>query len=208
MLHHPSPWFFPHCRKRPQCVWNSLWVELPWYRLCPPLQLPGRSWLWGGGVLGGFWMVFLGGTGGERESARSRWAWSVFTGRHSFLNSPIFLCYILYIEQWGFRYIKFQNIVKSTLDLDALGRHVHCSSVDNSTTSSIHWRQWRDCCTSFRHGLHGVVGMVSYTNTVFVTCYFCYMFSLGSSSGSTGSVRIYRSVCERHTSYIYRCIPT
>ena len=49
-----------------------------------------------------------------------------------------FLCYILYIDQWGFHFIEFQNIVKSVLDLDVLGRHVCCSSVDNSTTSSTH----------------------------------------------------------------------
>ncbi len=45
---------------------------------------------------------------------------SVFSGRHVSLNSPIFLCYILYIEQWGFHFIKFQTIVKSALDLDVL----------------------------------------------------------------------------------------
>jgi hypothetical protein len=82
--------------------------------------------------------VQLGGTGRGRENVRSRSTGSVFAGRHSFLNIPIFLFYILYNEQWGFRCIKFQNIVNSVLDFDSLERHVCCSSVDISTTSSTH----------------------------------------------------------------------
>ncbi len=58
------------------------------------------------------------------------------------LRTALFLLYILYIEQWEFRCIKFQTITKSSLHLDVLDRHVRCSSVDNSTTSSTHWRQW------------------------------------------------------------------
>ncbi len=92
--------------------------------------------------------------------------------------------------------------------LEALGRHARCSGFDTLTTSSTHWRQWRGCCTSFRHGLHGPVGMVSYAHAVYVICYFCYIFSLGPSSASTGSVQIYRSACQRHWPNIYRCIPT
>jgi hypothetical protein len=42
-------------------------------------------------------MVFLVGTGGERESARVSSVGSVFAGRRAPLNNPIFLCYILYI---------------------------------------------------------------------------------------------------------------
>jgi hypothetical protein len=49
-------------------------------------------------------MVFLVGVGGGRERVRARSVGSVFAGRHALLNSPIFLCYILYIEQWEFRY--------------------------------------------------------------------------------------------------------
>ncbi len=64
---------------------------------------------------------------------------------------------------------------KSALDHDTLGRHVHCSSFDNPSTCSTHWRQWRGYCTSFRHELHGAVGMVFYTHAVYVTCYFCYV---------------------------------
>jgi hypothetical protein len=105
--------------------------------------------------------------------------------------------FMLYILYWalGFCWIKFQSITKSALDLDALGGHVRCSSVDNSTTSSTRRGQlWRGCCTSFHHWLQGAVGMVSYAHVVYVTCYFCYMFSLGSSSGSSDRVRIYRRV--------------
>ncbi len=64
-----------------------------------------------------------------------------------------------------------------------LDRHMWCSSFDTLTTSSTHWRQWRGCCTSFRHGLRGAVGIVSCVHVVYVTCYFCCMFSLGPSSG-------------------------
>jgi hypothetical protein len=92
-----------------------------------------------------------------------------------------------------------QTISKGSTVLDTLTRHVHCSSIDNLTTSSTQWSVWRVCCTSFCHGLHVVVGLVSYTHVVYVTCYFCCMFSLGSSSGNTGSVRICRSECERNT---------
>jgi hypothetical protein len=116
-------------------------------------------------------------------------------------------CVWLYIEYWGFRCRKFQIFMKSVPDLDDLDRHVCSSSVDNSTSSCVHWRQWRVCCTSFHHGLHGVVGMVSYhsTHTVYVICYFCYMFNLGPSSWTTGVVVFgYIEVsCERYTPNIY-----
>jgi hypothetical protein len=71
----------------------------------------------------GYESFFWVGRGGVRESIRSRSTGSVFDGRHTFLNSPIFLCYILYIDQLGFLCIKFHRIVKSTLDLDNLDRH-------------------------------------------------------------------------------------
>jgi hypothetical protein len=44
-------------------------------------------------------MFFSRWVGGGRESDRIRAAGSVFAGRLAFLNRPIFLCYILYIEQ-------------------------------------------------------------------------------------------------------------
>jgi hypothetical protein len=88
-----------------------------------------------------FWVgcgwFFLGGRGRGRGDSRARTAESFFAGRRESPNS-LFYLYILYIEQWEFRCIKFQSIAKSALDLDALGRHVRCSSVDNSTTSSTH----------------------------------------------------------------------
>ncbi len=147
---------------------------------------------WGAGLdgeafLGRLWMVFfLGGRGRGRGNSRTRTPESFFAGRRESPNIPFFMLYIIY---W------------------AVGVSLH-SSVDNSTTSSTHWRQWRDCYTSFLHGLHWVVGMVSYAHAVYVTCYFCYMFSLGPSSARTGSVQIYRSVYELYTPYICRCIPT
>ncbi len=52
-----------------------------------------------GGVLGRLWMVFWVGRGGEEKA--------------SVVNSPIFYVTYLYIEQWGFRCIKFQRITKS-----------------------------------------------------------------------------------------------
>jgi hypothetical protein len=126
-------------------------------------------------------MVFSGRDGGGKRKRQVTSAGSVFTGRRALLNIHIFLCYILYIEQWKFRCCMLQTIVNGAR---------------------------RGCCTSFRHGLHRPVGMVSYAHTVYVTCYFCYIFTLGPSSASTGSGQIYRSACERYTPNIYRCIPT
>jgi hypothetical protein len=139
-------------------------------------------------------MVFLGGSGGGRENDRSRSAGSVFAGRRALLNSPIKICYILYmtshIEQWGFRIS------------DHRAPDPRCPG---QTSALFKFRQpddlchtlktvkARGCCTSFRHGLHGAVGMVSYTHVVYVTCYLCYIFSLEPSSGSIASFRIYRS---------------
>jgi hypothetical protein len=135
----------------------------------------GRSWWEAFWVCCGWFFSWVDG-GGEEETPGHVLVSHFFRRTTRVSEQPFFLCYILYIEQWEFRYIKFQTIAKSALDLDA---------------------QWRGWCTSFLHGLHGVVGMVSYTHVVYVTCYFCYMFSLGPSSGSTGSVQIYRSTCER-----------
>jgi hypothetical protein len=147
-----------------------------------------------GDVLGRLWMVFfLGGRGRGRGNSRS-WTTESFSQDDTSLRTSLSLCYVLYIKQWEFRFIKFQSIAKSSLDLDVLDWHVRCSSVDNSTTSSTHRRQCRCFCTSFRQGLHGAVGMVSYAHEVYVTCYFCYMFTLGPSLGSSDSVRIYRRV--------------
>jgi hypothetical protein len=72
--------------------------------------------LTGGGNLMGrhFWVgcgcFLLGGSGGAREIVRERSAGSVFAGRHTLSNNPIFVCCILYIEQWGFHYFIFQDI--------------------------------------------------------------------------------------------------
>ena len=70
----------------------------------------------------GFWeeSLFLcwGGRGRGRGSARASTA---FAGRRALSNSPIFLCYILYIEQRRFHCCMLQAIAKSALDLDALG---------------------------------------------------------------------------------------
>jgi hypothetical protein len=66
-----------------------------------PLRGPHSSFVDGGcsGNLRFFWVV----AGRGRESVRARSAGSVFTGRRALLNIPIFLCYVLYIEQWEFR---------------------------------------------------------------------------------------------------------
>jgi hypothetical protein len=62
------------------------------------------------------------GWGGGRERKRqgtfNRVGFHLTT--HVFKQTHV-LCYILYIEQWWIHYIKFQNIVKSVLDLDTLG---------------------------------------------------------------------------------------
>jgi hypothetical protein len=128
-------------------------------------------------------MVFLGETGGEREIVRTRLAWSVVTGRHAFLNSPIFYVIHYILSSGGFTASSFRASRK----------------VPSTSTT------WTDMCvvqvsTNRRP--------VSYAHVIYVTCYFCDMLSLGSSSGSTGSVRIYRSACKRYTPNIYRCLPT
>ena len=84
------------------------------------------------------WFFYWGGGGGEEETPGHGLLSRFFRRTTRVSEQPFFLCYILYIEQWEFRCIKFQSIAKSALDLDALGRHVRCSSVDNSTTSSTH----------------------------------------------------------------------
>jgi hypothetical protein len=61
-----------------------------------------------------FWVgcgcFFLGGAGGGKRMRQGTSAGSVFAGRRALLNSPIFLCYILYIEQWKFRCYMLQTI--------------------------------------------------------------------------------------------------
>ena len=49
------------------------------------------------------------GDGEDKKSARTCSAGSFFAGRHVFSNSPIFEGSILYIEEWGFLYVMFQN---------------------------------------------------------------------------------------------------
>ena len=85
----------------------------------------------GVGVLGGLWMVFLwvpcrGGTGvGKRQhqvtyitEGRFRWTTCVVKQSH-------FLCYMLYIEQWGFHCFMLQDHRERCPPiLDTLGRHV------------------------------------------------------------------------------------
>ncbi len=112
----------------------------------------GRSW-WEVFWVGCGWFFSWGDGGGEEETP-GHGLLSRFR-RTTRVSEQPFLCDILYIEQWEFHYIKFQSIVKSTLDLDALDRHFQWVEevVDNSTTSSTHWRQCRYCCTSFHHGL-------------------------------------------------------
>jgi hypothetical protein len=132
---------------------------------------------------------FLGGTGEGKRTRQGKYCRVVFGGDTRVQTAP------------------FGLFEERPPILDALGC-MHCSSWDSSTT--------------LLHALKTVKGLlhlvpprtprssgygVFYT-CVYVTCYFCYVFSLGSSSGSTGSVRVYRSVCERYTPNIYRCIPT
>ena len=74
------------------------------------------------------------------------------------------------------------------------GQTFHCSSVDNSTTSSTHWRQWRTAAPRSTTDSTEQWVWCFYAHAVYVICYFCHMFSLGPSSGSSGSVRIYRRV--------------
>jgi hypothetical protein len=112
-------------------------------------SIPGTThwwWkIWWGDVLGRLWMVFfLGGSGEGKRNSRARTT-EAFLQDDTSSKQP-FLCYILSVEQWT------------------------RSSFDNLTTSSTHWRQWRVCRTSFRHGLHGTVGMVSYAHVVYFTC--------------------------------------
>ena len=88
----------------------------------------------GGSVLGGLWMVFLwdpcrGGTGTGKSQCvqQGRFHWTTSVGKQTH-----FLCYMLYIEQWGFRFFMFQeHRERGPPILDDLDRHV---CVEVSTT--------------------------------------------------------------------------
>jgi hypothetical protein len=64
-------------------------------------------------------VFFLGGRGRGRGNSRSRTTES-FSQDDTSLRTALSLCYVLYIDQWEFRFIKFQSIAKSALDLDVL----------------------------------------------------------------------------------------
>ena len=145
--------------------------------------------------MGRLLIFFLGGRGRGRGGVRASTAESFSQDDSRFQTAPFF--YVLYyvLRSGGFRCSMLQDIAKSSLDLDALGRHValfglrqpvdlfHASTtvkgtaVPRSATDST--EQWVWCF---------------YAHAVYVICYFCYMFSLGTSSGSSVSVRIYRRV--------------
>jgi hypothetical protein len=76
----------------------------PWDRALVMRKSDGRAFWVGCG-----WFFFWAGRGGKRKSQGTSTG-SVFAGRHALLNSPIFLCYILYIEQWKFRCYMLQTI--------------------------------------------------------------------------------------------------
>jgi hypothetical protein len=160
--------------------------------------------------LDGGWF-FSGRAGGGRENVRSRSTGSVFAGRHTLLNSPIFYVIYYILSSGSFVTSCFQTIANGDPDPRCPGQtRVLFNTL---TTSSTYWRHTcgptgpRSATDSTEQW---VWCQMSYPHAVYVTCYFCCMFSLGTFSGITGSVRIYRShTNDIHLIYvIYRCIPT
>ena len=136
-----------------------------------------RRSLDGEAFLGRLWIFFLGGRGRGRGLTRASTTESLSQETSGFKQTH-FLCYILYIEQWGFHNSMCQTIVNGPPILDALG-NMHCSSWDSSTTlfhtlktvkSLLHLVPSR----TPRSSGYGVL-----CTCVYVTCYFCYMYSLG-----------------------------
>ena len=136
---------------------GAFWVGCGWF-FFGPLVGGGRGW-----------------SGWGRENDRVRSAGSFVRWTTRIVKHSHFLCYMFYVEQWGFHYIMLQDNREECPRPRCLRQTRARWSFNNLTTSSTHWREWKDWCTSFHHSLHGTVGMVSYTHEVYVICYFCYM---------------------------------
>jgi hypothetical protein len=88
------------------------------------IKCPDHTWFWG--------------ENGSRKSRGSR----VGTSKIILAFYPV-ICLVRWImgrlgKVGREMVIKFQSITKSSPDLDVLDRQVHCSRVDNSTTSSTY----------------------------------------------------------------------
>ncbi len=76
--------------------------------------------------------------GGERKG-QDTFRRVVFHCTRRVYKHPHFLCYILYIEEWGFHFIILQTITNGVPDPQCPGQshgHVRCCGFDNLTTSS------------------------------------------------------------------------
>ena len=127
--------------------------------------------------------------GGGEEDSSGQVLQSRFHRRRAGSNSPIFLCYILYIEQWWFSLQHVKDHRERRPILDDLGS-MRCSSWDSSTTLFHTLKTVKGLLHVVPSRTPRSSGYGVLCTSVYVTCYFCYMFSLGPSSGSTGSVRI------------------
>ena len=92
-----------------------------------------------GGSFGvGCGWFFFGSLSREESGKRQRqgtYSRVVFAGRHVFLKQSHFLCYMLYIEQWGFRWFMLQvHRERCPPSLDDLDRQV---SVEVSTLNDL-----------------------------------------------------------------------
>ena len=98
--------------------------------------------------LGGLWMVFLwgpcrGGTGLGKRKHQDTYSRVVSLDDTRFQTSPFFMLYVIY---WAHTCVTRSSRIEGAGDPRW--------SFDNLTVSSRHWRQWKDCCTSFLHGLY------------------------------------------------------
>ena len=84
--------------------------------------------------LGRTWMFFLGGTGEGKRNSRAR-AVETFSQDDASSKQPC-LCYILYVEQWGFHCsMSSGHCEGGPRSSIVLGRHVLCSNFDTRRPS-------------------------------------------------------------------------
>jgi len=156
--------------------------------------------------------VFSWGGGGGEENSRTRLP-RRFHRTTRVPNNPVYVIHYM-LSSGGFTAACRQTIAKSALDLDALDRHVRCSSFDNLST-----------CSTIVKGLFHLVPSRTPRSSgygVLCTCSLCYVISVvclvegppqetvavfGYIEGSFLEIRT-GDARERHGPNIYSCMST